>query len=110
MRATVALAEARTALVERDLETAKQQLDLATVYAVTPELDAEVARVQRMVDYVELFWKAVSETLPKLEVGEEFTVNGVVGGVVEGRADMLVIRAQGRDREARCTRSPRRWR
>jgi len=94
-----ALTAARAALGKRDLETAKGQLDLATLDAVTPDLGAEVARVQRLEEYIEVFWKAVSETLPKLEVGEEFTVNGVVGSIVEGRADTLVIRVQGRNRK-----------
>ncbi|HUY32518.1 MAG TPA: hypothetical protein VMV69_07025 [Pirellulales bacterium] len=94
-----ALAAARTALGKRDFETAQEQLDLATLDAVTPDLDAEVARVQLLEKYVEHFWKAVSETLPKLEVGEEFTINGVVAGVVEGRPDMLIVRVQGRNRE-----------
>ncbi|HVC93698.1 MAG TPA: hypothetical protein VND64_08410 [Pirellulales bacterium] len=97
-RAKKALAAARAALGKRDLEAAQQQLDQAVVDA-TPELEAEVVQVELLQKYIELFWKAVGETLPTLKVAEEFTVNSTVWSVVEGRADLLIMRKPGRNKE-----------
>ncbi|HEV3024728.1 MAG TPA: hypothetical protein VGX76_19765 [Pirellulales bacterium] len=101
-----ALAAARTALGKRDLEAAQEQLDLATLDAVTPELEKELSRVQLLAEYVEHFWKAVSETLTMLQATEELTLDGAICTVVDASADSLTIHVPGKNREFKLREIP----
>jgi hypothetical protein len=101
-----ALAAARSALGKRDLEAAQEQLDLATLDAVTPELEKELSRVQLLAEYVEHFWKAVSETLTMLQATEELMLDGAICTVVDSSADSLTIHVPGKNREFKLREIP----
>lgn len=92
------LEAARKALANRDLSSAQDHLDEATLEASAPDTQAEVARVQALAAYVEGFWNAVRQQLVKLEAGEELEIEGEMAGVVDANERQLSIRARGQSK------------
>lgn len=106
--ATVAalLKSARAALASRDVPKAQDLLAEATIEATAPDTTAEVGRVELLTSYVEMFWDAVRQTLPKIGL-EELEINGTMMGVVEADENHLIIRAEGKNHEYKWQKLPR---
>lgn len=100
------LKSARAALAGRDIAKAQDLLAEATIEATAPDTTAEVGRVELLASYVEMFWDAVRQTLPKLGL-EELDINGTMAAVVESDENHLVIRAEGKNHEYQWQRLPR---
>lgn len=94
-----ALRAARAALAVRDLATAQEQLDQATLEATAPDTLAQVERLELLTRYVEGFWEAARGTLAKLQVAEEIKIDDEVASVVEVSQEGLTLRVAGRNRE-----------
>jgi serine/threonine protein kinase len=101
-----ALEAARTALAKRDLASAQDHLGEATQAASAPDTRAEVARVQALATYVEGFWNAVRQQLPKLEAGEELQIDGKTAVVVDANESLIVLRRGGNNEEHSFRRLP----
>ncbi|HEX7379539.1 MAG TPA: hypothetical protein VF278_20620 [Pirellulales bacterium] len=100
------LKSARAALAGRDIAKAQDLLAEATIEATAPDTTADVGRVELLASYVEMFWDAVRQTLPKLGL-EELEINGTMAAVVESDENHLVIRAEGKTHEYQWQRLPR---
>lgn len=100
------LKSARAALAGRDITKAQDLLAEATIEATAPDTTAAVGRVELLASYVEMFWDAVRQTLPKLGL-EELEINGTMAAVVESDENHLVIRAEGKTHEYQWQRLPR---
>jgi curved DNA-binding protein CbpA len=92
------LKSARTALANREIAKAQDLLAEATIEASSPDMLKEVSRVETLASYVEMFWEAVRNTLPKIEL-EEIDLDGTMIVVVEADENHLIVRAEGRNRE-----------
>ncbi len=93
------LAAARAALADRQIETARNHLDAALDMARSPTEKTEAERVQRLVESLEAFWKAVREVSAKLQAGDEIRIGNNLCVVVQNRDDRLMVRADGKNRE-----------
>jgi serine/threonine protein kinase len=93
-----ALAAARSALGRRDLEAANELLWHAELDAIPVDLEDELATVRLSHRYIECFWRAVGEELPKLAVGEELVAEGLLAHVVERGAGRMAIRIRNETR------------
>jgi hypothetical protein len=93
------LNDVRAALANRELSSAKDLLDEATIEATAPDSRTRVHRVEILTSYVEMFWDAVRKTLPKLEAAETIEIDGSMIAVVEADEEHLVVRIEGRNRE-----------
>ncbi|HVX10366.1 MAG TPA: hypothetical protein VHC22_04260 [Pirellulales bacterium] len=100
------LKSARAALASRNIVQARDLLAEATIEATAPDTTAEVNRVELLASYVEMFWDAVRQTLPKIGL-EELEINGTRMSVVEADADHLVIRTAGKNREYTWQKLPK---
>lgn len=101
-----ALNAARQALANREPGEAEIQLAQATLEATSRESLAKVDRLQLLAMRVGEFWNAVRETLPSLQAGESFDVDGEEVNVVEASAEKIVIRVAGRNREYQLAKMP----
>ncbi len=92
-----ALADARKALGQRNLEFSKGRLELAAKIATSPEHKALVERTKTLHHYVEQFWGAVADSLKDFDDVDELMVGSTRVAVVEASADAITIRAAGRN-------------
>ena len=92
-----ALTEAKLAIGRRDFDRSRQLLERAEHLARTPELADLVARLASLDHYVREFWDAVEEGLRTLE-GTELEIGDNRAFVVEVKPDVLLLRANGRNR------------
>lgn len=92
------LEAARKALVNRDLSSAQDHLDEATLEASAPDTRADVARVQALATYVDGFWNAVRQQLIALEAGEELDIEGEMASVVDANEKLLALRVRGQSK------------
>ena len=99
------LKAARAALADRDVSKAQDLLAEATIEATAPDTTAEVSRVELLASYVEMFWDAVRQTLPKIAL-EDLEINGTMLAVVEADENHLIVRAEGRNREYTLKKLP----
>lgn len=100
------LKSARAALANREIVKAQDLLAEATIEATAPETTAEVGRVELLANYVEMFWDAVRQTLPKIGL-EELEINGTMMAVVEADENHLIIRAEGKNYDYKWQKLPR---
>jgi pyruvate/2-oxoglutarate dehydrogenase complex dihydrolipoamide acyltransferase (E2) component len=94
-----ALAAARKALAERDVDRAEEQIDLAIVSAgdIGPELAARIEQEQALAAAVRAFWEAVRQSMSQLEGTEELKIGNSIGIVVEVDGETIIIRESGRN-------------
>jgi hypothetical protein len=92
-----ALKSVRTALAERNLTKASEQLAVAQPLAGNREQKQEVELHQTLMRHSGEFWKAVQAGAAKLNGGDELDLNGKpLGIVVESSADKLAIKLGGK--------------
>lgn len=91
------LAGARRAMWSRDLAEARRQVAEATAVARTPTERSEVRRVNRLLESLEAFWRAVRQALAQLEGGEELRAEDEMIMVVEAGGGDLTVRRVGRN-------------
>jgi len=101
-----ALSTARTALSERNLDVAEEQLKLAEGLAQLPEHKGLVERLDKLREYVGEFWNAVRDALEALEPGQELTIGNTIVAVVEVTPERLVLRVAGQNRRYRLEELP----
>jgi hypothetical protein len=103
-----ALAAARKALVERDLDRAEEQLDLAIVAGgrLPPELAVRIEQEQALASAVRAFWEAVRQSMSQLEGTEELKIGNSVAIVVEVVGEVIIIREAGRNQRYSIHRKP----
>jgi hypothetical protein len=92
------VADARNSMAARDLAASRDHLAKAALNAQTDEEKARVGRLEKMTEYLGLFWDAIGQAVASLKSGEELTVADTVVIVVEAGADYVVVRAQGMNR------------
>lgn len=100
------LKSARAALANREISKAQDLLAEATIEATAPDTTAEVGHVELLVSYVEMFWDAVRQTLPKIAL-EELEINGTMMAVVEADENHLIVRAEGKNHDYKWQKLPR---
>lgn len=100
------LKSARAALANREMNKAQEFLAEATIEATAPETTAEVGRVELLASYVEMFWDAVRQTLPKIAL-EELQIDGTMMAVVEADENHLIVRAEGKNHDYKWQKLPR---
>ncbi len=94
---TKALADAKAALVARDVENAKTQLTVAASMANAPDHKAMVKRLELLTHFVGEFWKGVGDGIKGLDGVDELLVGELRVSVVEHSDDDLTIRAGGKN-------------
>jgi hypothetical protein len=93
-----ALSTARLAIVEGNIEEAKQTLAAVEPLNKLPEHDAMYARLVQLADYNDQFWNAVKQGMKGLESGSELEIGSTVITVVEVLPDdKIVLRIAGRN-------------
>lgn len=94
-----ALARARAALEENDVERAIAEIGkaerMAMDSAAPPEQQQRLGRLRLLADYLSQFWSIVGDSLAGLQVGDEIVVNNEPVIVVEADRDALEIRDAG---------------
>ena len=90
-----AMTEARNAMAERNLSTASTQVDTAMANAQTPDEKKEVARLAKLLDYLERFWNVIRQGAAELETGEELVVDNTRIAIIDSTVDELSIRDAG---------------
>ena len=90
--------QVRAAMSGRNVEAAQRHLEVARKNAQTPEETARVARLQRMLDYLNQFWDGMSQSVASLEAAQELAVMKTRVVVVESSRQHLIIRAAGKNR------------
>ncbi|MEX0678223.1 MAG: hypothetical protein WD063_14175 [Pirellulales bacterium] len=88
----------RAALVARDLDEARRQLDVAEKNIRLPEQLVEVKQLRALAEQLALFFDAVRAGWQKFQPAEEVRIDGLVAAVVEARPDRLTLFVEGSQR------------
>jgi hypothetical protein len=93
------LLTAKNAAGEHEFGIARAQLGKAAALARSPEHQAVVTRLQRVVGLSEEFWTIVRQAMSELQGAEELPIgdSGLIVIVVEARPGTIVIRRSGRN-------------
>lgn len=94
---TKELADAKAALVARNVQQAKIHLNIATSLAKAPDHKAMVKRLETLAHFVDEFWKGVNDGIKGLDGVDELEVNTLIVRVVEFADGDLTIRAGGKN-------------
>jgi hypothetical protein len=93
------LAAARTALTNRQLDVADEQLQLARELAASSEFEPMAERLHTLQHYVQEFWLAVENGMLNLNDGGELMLaSGEPAFVVEVTSEEITIRDQGKNK------------
>ena len=92
------LKAARMAMADRQLEAARHHVEAAAGAAQSPTERAEVQRVQRLLEALEAFWKAVGQQAGRLHATEELVIGQTRAIVVEVDPSRLIMKAAGKHR------------
>ena len=103
-----ALADARLAMSQRDLESARRHLARSAQEAKTPAERAEVDRLDTLLGHLEEFWKGMSRVVAGLTPTEELAVGETFVAVVEASAEELTVKVAGQLRTYTIDRIPSR--
>jgi len=103
---TRAVADARTALTDRDLAAASKYVQLASAEVRTPENHDQVDRLETMLDNLIQFWNGIRASMVKLQAAEEIVIRDTRVVVVDGSRDRLTVKAEGRVRHFRIETMP----
>ena len=101
------VAATRLAMSKRDPIGAKLQLKAVAALAQTPEEEAEVARLDTLIDNLREFWKTMAQVTSGFQPAQEFTVNGAPVIVVEAGATRVTLRYDGRNQTFAIKSLPR---
>jgi len=101
-----AVIEARTAMSERDLASARKHLKTAAANAQSPEDAGQIDRLDTMVENLTQFWNGIRVSAAKLQPTEEIVINNEPIVVVESGRDYLTVRAAGRIRRYQVETMP----
>ena len=94
-------------ILERRLTTPDDAIQTAEQAAVADNHLAQVDQLRRMVTYAREYDRGLRAGSAKLNAGETFELTpGQPVNVVEGRSDMIVIRAAGKNKEFSLTDPP----
>ncbi|MHB8900475.1 MAG: hypothetical protein ACYC6Y_17115 [Thermoguttaceae bacterium] len=93
-----AIASARSALADRNLETAARQLNEAVSLAQTDRERTDAEQVEGLRAHVEAFWESLREQIGRLQSGSELRVGDTMVVVVEAGADFVILRVAGQNR------------
>lgn len=99
-------AKIRTALYEREVEFAEDELDVLATSAKTDAQKDELDRLKMATKNLKSFWTQVAKTLEVLQASEEFEVKGRLVVVVEADESKLIIRATGMNRRWETRKIP----
>ncbi len=100
------LADARAALANQDIDTAREYLSRATA-AATGEADRQaIARVNQLADYLQEFWRVMGQIVAGLESTEVIQVGDTYVAIVEASQESLTVKAAGQIRSYRLMRIP----
>jgi len=100
------LTNARQALSRQNMAQAGTLLKEAESVAKRPADMEKVGRLLRLTSYVEAYWDAANDGLRQLQSGSELTIGGEPVFVVQRTAEILVLRAAGRNRTYQCKALP----
>ena len=90
------LKAARMAMADRQLEAARHHVEAAATGARSSTERAEVQRVQKLLDALGAFWKAVREQAARLHAAEEVVVGQTRAIVVEVDRSRLIMKVAGK--------------
>jgi len=93
-----AMADARGAMAERDLDAAKEHLKAGAAAAQSPGEQDELARLESLLDYLRQFWDLLSKGVAKLDAAEELVVGKTRVSFVEAKAGQIVLKVNGQIR------------
>jgi hypothetical protein len=98
-RLTESLQAARSAIEQRDFDSARLELDKARLLAQSPEHKAQVQRLEAIGYQCQEFWDAVARAVSQLQGTEELSIGGgkLIVIVVEAGSDWLTIRRGGQN-------------
>ena len=103
---TRAVADARTALTDRDLAAANKYVQLASAEVRTPDNHDQVDRLETMLDNLTQFWNGIRASMAKLQAAEEIVIRDTRVVVVDSSRDRLTVKAEGRVRHFRIETMP----
>jgi hypothetical protein len=101
-----ALADARQAMAGRELARAKHDLDAAAATVQNDADQAQLDRLQILLENLEEFWKNIRAQVAKLQPAEELEVKNVRVAVVEASEHKLTIHSGGRNQSFRIEALP----
>jgi len=101
-----AVTDARTAMSERDLASARKHIKTASANAQNPEDGSQIDRLETMVENLTQFWNGIRASVAKLQPAEEIVVKDDRIVVVESGRDYLTVRAAGRVRRYQIEAMP----
>jgi len=93
-----ALAGARTAMGQRDIDAVNTQLRIAEGLARSDEHKAMVERLKELLHYVKEFWRAFDEAYTGLKPSSTVMVGNDEAVIVEVRPEAVIIRYFGQNR------------
>lgn len=102
-----AMAFVRNALANRDLDAARQRLDMAEGLDATPAQRFELQRLRFVFDCLAEFWEAAQRSASSLKPGDELIVDGWPCEVIDTQGDELVLQTRQPDGTAQRLRFPR---
>lgn len=91
-----ALATAKTAMAERNMEDALKELKQARANVQSSADNDEVSRAEGMYGNLKEFWRLMRMRVSRLQPTEELAVGNTRIAVVEADADNLAVKAEGR--------------
>ncbi len=92
-----AIALARSALADRDLDLAATHLNEAVSLAQTEQEAAEAEQVEVLRAHLDAFWGSLVQQISKLESGSELRVGEMMVVVVETGPDSVTLRVSGQN-------------
>jgi len=101
-----AVAEARAAFSDRDMDSARKHMKTAADNAQTPEDGGQVDRLKTMQENLTQFWDGIRVAMAKYSPTDEIVVKNMRAIVVESGRDQLTVRAEGRTGRYRATTLP----
>jgi hypothetical protein len=90
------LSQARASLSSGDIAAARESLEQASSLARRPAHQQLLARLARLTDYVDGFWRASRRGLDHLEPGDVFRVGGTEAMVVEKSETRMLVFREGK--------------
>ena len=93
-----AVADARGAMAERELDAAKGHLKAGAAAAHTQQEQDEVARLESLLDYLRQFWDLLGKGAAKLDAAEELVVGKNRVSFVEVGAGQIILKIDGQMR------------
>ena len=103
---TKATTAVRTAMMKRDLATAKKQLKTAGTNIQTRDDRAQCVRLATLLDYLEQFWNGIRDSMAELKPLQEIPIQNTRVIVVSSSRNSITIKAEGRVGEFTVEKMP----